>query len=318
MGYVVAVSNDKGGAGKTSVAVNLAGALGEAGARVLLVDADERGDATTLLGFDGNATTIGTLADVIVGKVPAAMAVVTTAMKNVWAIVSSPELAGVGAVLATRSGQEQYLARALAPILDQYDVILVDSPPNLELMARNALGAADACLIPVKMTSKLTHKGASDLADAVADFNESGYRVQVVGILRIEPPSVRKAAKRLTTELGDWGVPVFRTKIPQVAVVEDAEALSLPVMLHAPDSNAARAFRQAADELLGLLYPPEDEAEAEAAPVAVPEAEEAEALTEALVEAVEAESDPEPDREPEPEPTSMNPVAPEESRYVVN
>ena len=162
MAKILAVVNQKGGVGKTTSCVNLVAALNEAGKRVLLCDFDPQANATSGMGVD--KTVSKGIYHVVIGEVPAAEAVVHTRFGDV--LPSNKALAGAGIELIGMEQREFLLRNALNSLRDQYDFILIDCPPSLELLTLNALCAADAILVPVQ-GEYYALEGLSDLMNTV-------------------------------------------------------------------------------------------------------------------------------------------------------
>lgn len=250
---VVAVANQKGGSGKTALAVNLACALAELGKTVLLVDVDPQGDATNLVGV---STSEGpTLYDVIGDEAPLSSAIVRDAAPGVDLVPGSENMSALEAKLAGANFRERYLANALEPAIDHYDVILLDCPPNLGILSVNALVAADDVLIVVSMVDRNAYKGAHALRETLADLKRAaGVQARVVGVLRNYVDERRQVYQALNEALASQDLlPVFKTEIPMRADFQTAAAVGEPLLRRHPDGIAAKAIRSAATELLAAI-----------------------------------------------------------------
>ena len=148
MGKIIAVSNQKGGVGKTTTSVNLAACVAEAGKNVLLIDIDPQGNATSGLGYEADEGR--SIYHVIIGEIEADQAIEHTEFGPLDLIASSIELAGAEIELVGMPEREMLLRKALAPLKNQYDYIFIDCPPSLSLLTLNAMTAADSVLIPIQ------------------------------------------------------------------------------------------------------------------------------------------------------------------------
>lgn len=242
----LAVAAHKGGVGKTTLAVNLGGALAEAGKRTLLVDVDPQGAATAALGADCSGPT---LYDVLLGGRPAAEAVVSTAIRDLDVLPADVELAGAEIGLPRGPGWQTRLRDALGPLDDQYDVILLDSAPGLGVLPFVALVAADLVLIAAT-PSFLTVRALGHAVDTVAQAREFSPALAVLGIV----PSIvgrrtlhrDEALAELEKHWPGWTLPV----LPRRVALEDAAAAGEPITTYAPRSAAAEAVRSIAQEVL--------------------------------------------------------------------
>lgn len=246
-GRVVAVANQKGGAGKTTIAVNLACALGAAGRRVLLVDVDPQADATKIIGGVGAPLTV---ADVLPGAAAASEAIVANVTANVDLLGGSPLLSEVELALAGRMLRERYLSQALEPVKANYDLVIIDCPPNLGLLAINALAAADEALVVVNMVDANAYLGALALVRTVGELASAGFSVRVQGLLRNNVRRTQLVYRELNHQLLESGVPVLETEIPMATEWQNAATERIPLVLRNPDHIGAEAIRRAAEEIL--------------------------------------------------------------------
>jgi chromosome partitioning protein len=247
---VIAVANQKGGAGKTTVTVNLAVALGEAGKRVLVVDVDPQSDATNMLGVDP-ADVERTLYDVLTGACELPEATLANRAPGVDLAVGHERMADVELTLAAQMMRERYLADALAGHTDAYDVVLIDCPPNLGLLTVNALFAAGEVLIVVSMIDRNAYKGAMALLETIAQLRAKGVPIEVAGVLRNVVERTRQTYNALNNALlADAALPLLAAEIPMRAEFQNAGTAGQPLLLRSPDHIGAHALRKAAAELL--------------------------------------------------------------------
>ena len=270
---VYAVVNQKGGTGKTTTAVNLAAALGEAGQRVLVLDFDPQANATLHAGLtvaEGEPTIWSAIqADLRVedlpdpwegvesaapGKVPALADCIRRAAKDPFDLApASLDLAQADADLLQAFNRERRLARLLEPLRANYDYILIDCPPYLGLLTINALGAADQVLIPVQ-SEFLAMAGLRTLLRTVARVRRDlNYRLEVGGILitHLDRRTVHSQtiALQVRQALSRY-YHVCETMVPINVDLPNAAAARCSVLAHAPLSSGARAYRALAAEIL--------------------------------------------------------------------
>ena len=247
---VIAVANQKGGAGKSTVAVNLAAVMGERRGRALVVDLDPQADATTMFGVDPDQAT-RTLYDVFTGSCELPAAICAALVPGVDVVVGSERMSDVEITLAGEMMRERYLAEALADHLDAYSLVVLDCPPNLGLLTVNAFCAATEILIVVSMTDRNAYKGATALAATVAKLNRKGVPVKVTGVVRNNVDRRRSTYQLLNPALASTGLPILEAEIPLRAEFQNAGTAGVPMIAFAPDHVGAMALRKVADELLG-------------------------------------------------------------------
>ncbi len=254
MTRVIAVANQKGGAGKSTVTVNLAVALGQAGERVLVVDADPQFDSTAMLGRAPEDAP-HTIADVFLGSAECAPAVVAGVAPGVDLLAGDGRMADVELTLVSQVRREEFLAEALRDVLDGYDYLLIDCPPNLGLLTVNAFVAADEVLIPISMIDRNAYKGASTLLSTLETLRSRRVSVSTLGLLRNNVDVRRNTFQTLDDALPALGAPVLSAQIPMRSGFHDATTEGIPLMLRRPDSKGAAAFRRLAAEITGRAAP---------------------------------------------------------------
>jgi chromosome partitioning protein len=251
MKRVIAVANQKGGVGKTTTAVNLAASLAATRRRVLLIDLDPQGNATTGCGVDKSTLARGTL-EVLLGEATAADAIVALQTPGMFLLPANQDLTAAEVrLLAVESGRELRLRNALVPVREQYDVIFIDCPPSLNILTVNALIAADSVLIPMQCEFYAL-EGLSALVNTIEQIRVSANpSLEIEGILRtMYDPRNNLAAEVSAQLLGHFGDKVFRTVVPRNVRLAEAPSFGRPVMQHDKDSRGALAYLALAGELL--------------------------------------------------------------------
>ena len=251
MGRIIAVVNQKGGVGKTTTAVNLAAALTEQGLRVLVCDFDPQANATSGLGVDKRKIKASSY-DVVINGVPAVEAIVATKYADV--LPSSADLAGAGVELIDQTGREQQLKKALTPIRDRYDMILIDCPPSLELLTLNGLCACDGILIPVQC-EYYALEGLSDLmATMRAVKRKLNPSLEIFGVVLTMFDGRTNFSAQVAQEVRrHFPGKVFSTVIPRNIRLAEAPSHGVPVTVYDRISRGSLAYKQMAEEIYRKL-----------------------------------------------------------------
>jgi len=244
---VVAFTNQKGGVAKTTTTLNLGVALQELGHRVLVVDLDPQGNLTMSLGLNPD-TARPSMYDVLVSGVNIQRAIYH---QELDVAVANIDLAAVEIALSSLIGRERALSKALMQVDDQYDHILVDTPPSLGLLTVNALTASDAVIVPVQC-EYLSLRGLAQLERTLELVRENlNPKVHIAGIVPTMYDSRtihgREAVEVLRSSFGDL---VFETTINKTIRFAEAPVRGESVLKYAPESRAAKAYRQLAREVL--------------------------------------------------------------------
>ncbi|MBA2760278.1 MAG: ParA family protein [Chloroflexia bacterium] len=253
MGSVVAFVNQKGGVGKTTSAVNIAASLARRERRILLVDIDPQGNATSSLGVE-RADLEFTIYDALTGDADMANARVTAVRDNIDLVPASPMLAGAEIELVDSDRRERRLADVLGPILPDYDVVLIDSPPSLGLLTVNALTAAGSVVIPVQC-EYLALEGVSQVLSTI-DLIRKGLNpdLELLGVLMTMYDGRTKLAGHVVDEVRRYFPDhLFSAVVPRSVRLAEAPSFGQSITEYDPSSRGARAYVDVADELLARL-----------------------------------------------------------------
>ena len=249
MGKIIAVANQKGGVGKTTTSVNLSSLLAKKGKKVVLLDADPQGNATSGLGVDKNVEK--SLYDVLVNEEPVENTLQDTIEKNLKICPSNVNLAGAEVELVSQMSREHRLKEQLDQIKDKYDYIFIDCPPSLGLITLNSFTAADSVLIPVQC-EYYALEGLGQLINTInfvkKHLNKSlEIEGAVLTMYDIRTNLSNQVVKEVKKYFDDK---VYKTVIPRNVRLSEAPSFGMPITTYDPKSKGARSYEKLAKEFL--------------------------------------------------------------------
>jgi chromosome partitioning protein len=251
----IAMCNQKGGVGKTTTTINLGAALAELGRRVLLVDFDPQGSMTVGLGFNPGELDLTVYNLLMQRDVSADQVITKTDVEGVDLIPSNIDLSAAEVQLVGEVAREQALARVLAPVVDAYDVILIDCQPSLGLLTINGLTASDGVIIPLEC-EYFALRGVALLKDTIDKVSERlNPRLEIIGLLGTMYDGRTLHGREVMHTLVDgWGDAVFHTVIRRTVKFSDSTVAGEPITAYASSSEAAESYRRLAREVWGRCH----------------------------------------------------------------
>ncbi|HOB19650.1 MAG TPA: AAA family ATPase [Candidatus Atribacteria bacterium] len=250
MSKIIAIANQKGGVGKTTTNVNLSACLAVAGKKVLTVDIDPQGNTTSGLGISKNKVE-KSIYDVLINRLDAQEAIVHTEIDNLDIIASNIQLAGAEIELVSMLSRETILKRALAPIKDRYDYIMIDCPPSLGLITINALTAADKLLVPIQC-EYYALEGLAQLMNTVELVQQHlNPSLEIEGVVLTMFDARTNLAIEVVQEVKKYFKnKVYTTIIPRNVRLGEAPSHGLPIIKYDPRCPGAEAYTDLAEEML--------------------------------------------------------------------
>lgn len=258
MAKIIAICNQKGGTGKTTSAINLSSYLALAGKRVLLIDLDPQANATSGLGIDWHKVE-KSIYHILLEEDTLANVKKETDISNLWLVPSSLDLTGAEVELVSALGREYRLRRALTQEKENYDFIIIDSPPSLGLLTINALCAADSVLIPVQC-EYYALEGLTQLINTINLVRDNlNPELKIEGVLLTLADFRTNLAKEVIAEVKNhFQDKVFQTIIPRNIRLTEAPSFGKPIALYDKDSLGAQKYADLAKEILGLPLEPNE------------------------------------------------------------
>ena len=249
MGRIISIANQKGGVGKTTTAVNVGAILAKKNKKILLIDSDPQGNATSGLGIDKNVEM--TLYDVLINEVSINETLKDSCIKNLKVCPSNMDLAGAEVELVSQMSREQRLKEKVDEIKDDYDFILIDCPPSLGLITLNAFTASDSVLIPVQC-EYFALEGLSQLLDTINLVKKrlnKGLEIEgaVLTMYDMRTNLSNQVVKEVKRYFDDK---VYKTVIPRNIRLSEAPSYGIPITIYDPKSKGSRAYEKLAREIL--------------------------------------------------------------------
>jgi chromosome partitioning protein len=253
MAKIFCIANQKGGVGKTTTTVNLCAGLAKVGQRVLLVDLDPQGNATQGSGIDKRGLEYS-IYDVLLDDVSIATAKNFSATCGYDVLGANRDLAGAEVELVTQTNREKRLKMALSAVQDDYDFVLIDCPPSLNMLTLNGLCSANGVIVPMQC-EYFALEGLSDLVNTIKQVHANLNRdLELIGLLRVMFDSRITLQRQVSDQIkAHFGNKVFDTVIPRNVRLAEAPSYGLPGVIFDPSARGSQAFVEFAKEMVSRI-----------------------------------------------------------------
>ena len=250
MGRIIAIANQKGGVGKTTTAINLSACLAEAGKKVLMLDCDPQGNATSGLGVNKNTAEI-TSYDILIGEATAEEAIVHTEYEGLDIIPSNINLSGAEIELIGVEQKEYILQKQISPLRDRYDFIIIDCPPSLNMLTVNAMTTADTVLVPIQC-EYYALEGLSQLIHTINLVNQRlNPRLRMEGVVFTMYDARTNLSLQVVENVkANLKQTIYKTIIPRNVRLAEAPSHGMPINVYDSRSAGAESYRLLAEEVI--------------------------------------------------------------------